>query len=91
MKWTVILTKDNESDYYTAECLELPGAISEGDGVDGAIEMIQEAIELWLEVAVKYNDPIPTERVKVFKLADLEELPDYVVTLEIPIPQAIAA
>ncbi len=35
---------------YTARCLELPAAISEGDTKEEALENIKEAIELVLEV-----------------------------------------
>jgi predicted RNase H-like HicB family nuclease len=35
---------------YTAQCLELPAAISEGDTKEDALENIREAIQLVLEV-----------------------------------------
>ena len=94
MKWTVILTREDEpnpEDTYAAQCLELPGAISCGDGILHTIEMIKEAIEGWLEMAVKYNDPIPIEGTHIFNLSDLEEKPDYVVLVDVPIPQSMVA
>ncbi|GIU72902.1 MAG: hypothetical protein KatS3mg003_2381 [Candidatus Nitrosocaldaceae archaeon] len=47
-KFTIILDKEDKG--YSAQCLELPSAISQGDTKEEAIENIKEAIELVLEV-----------------------------------------
>lgn len=39
-----------EEGGYTVQCLELPGAISEEETVEEALDNIKEAIELLLEV-----------------------------------------
>ena len=49
MKYTVILEKEEEGGY-SAQCLELPGAISQGENQEEALRNIKEAIELVLEV-----------------------------------------
>jgi predicted RNase H-like HicB family nuclease len=49
MKYTVILEPQEEGGY-TVQCLELPGAISQGETKEEALENIKEAIELVLEV-----------------------------------------
>ena len=49
MKFTVILTSDNEDGGYVAECPTIPGCISEGDTVEEALVNIKEAIEGCLE------------------------------------------
>ena len=48
-KFTVILREESEGRY-SAQCLELPGAISEGDTRKEALANIKEAIEGYLEV-----------------------------------------
>ncbi|CEA12604.1 MAG: type II toxin-antitoxin system HicB family antitoxin [Methanobacterium sp.] len=48
MKYTIILEKEEEGGY-SAQCLELPGAISQGESKEEAIENIKVAIELVLE------------------------------------------
>ena len=48
-KFTVILREELESGY-SAQCLELPGALSEGDSRKEALANIKEAIEGYLEV-----------------------------------------
>ncbi|ABE52352.1 type II toxin-antitoxin system HicB family antitoxin [Methanococcoides burtonii] len=49
MKYTIALEAAEEGGF-TARCLELPAAISEGDTREEALENIKEAIELVLEV-----------------------------------------
>lgn len=48
MKFTVILRKEDVGGY-SVRCVELPGAISEGDTKKEALKNIKEAIELYLE------------------------------------------
>ena len=49
MKCTIILEKEEEGGY-SAQCLELPGAISQGETKEEALRNIKEAIEAVLEV-----------------------------------------
>ncbi len=48
MKYTVILEKEEEGGY-SAQCLELPGAISQGETKEEAVRNIKEAIEAVLD------------------------------------------
>ena len=43
-KFTVVLREEEEGGY-SVQCLELPGAISEGDTKEEALKNIREAIE----------------------------------------------
>jgi predicted RNase H-like HicB family nuclease len=47
-KFTVILREETEGGY-SAQCIELPGAISQGETRKQAISNIREAIEGYLE------------------------------------------
>ena len=49
MKYTIIVEKEEEGGY-SAQCLELPGAISQGETKEEALRNIKEAIEAVLEV-----------------------------------------
>ena len=51
----------NEEGGYTATVPELPGCISEGETLQEALTMIQDAMAAWLQVAQKYGDPIPQQ------------------------------
>jgi Uncharacterized conserved protein len=49
MLFTIKLEESDEGDY-TAQCLEIPAAISEGETKEEALENIKEDIQLVLEV-----------------------------------------
>lgn len=49
MKYTIILETEDEGGY-SAQCLELPGAISQGETKEEALKNIEEAVEAVLEV-----------------------------------------
>lgn len=52
MKYTVTLTPAEEGGF-VAQCVEVPGAISEGDTKEEALENITDAIGRVLEVRLK--------------------------------------
>ena len=49
MEFNVVLEPDEEGGF-TAQCVELPAAVSQGDTKEEAMANIKEAIELVLEV-----------------------------------------
>jgi predicted RNase H-like HicB family nuclease len=49
MEYTVVLEPQKEGGFFV-QCVELPGAISQGDSKEEALANIKEAIELVLEV-----------------------------------------
>jgi len=49
MKYTVVLEPQEEGGF-TVQCVEIPGAISQGETREEALANIKEAIELILEV-----------------------------------------
>ena len=52
LKLTVVLREEEERGY-SAQCLELPGCISEGETREETLANIREAIEGYLEVFPK--------------------------------------
>jgi len=49
MEYTVLLEPQEEGGYFV-QCVELPGAISQGNSKEEALANVKEAIELVLEV-----------------------------------------
>ena len=49
MKYTVVLEPQDEGGF-TVQCVEIPGAISQGETREEALANIKEAVELVLEV-----------------------------------------
>jgi antitoxin HicB len=44
---------------YLAETPELPGCVTAGETPEEAMELLRDAMRLWLVVAVERGDPIP--------------------------------
>jgi len=64
LRYPVTLVREAEGGY-TALVADLPGCMSVGETVNEAMEMIEDARRLWLEVAYEHGDDIPlpsTER-----------------------------
>jgi antitoxin HicB len=61
LPYTIELKPDPEAGWFV-KVEELPGCMSQGDTVEEALEMIREAMELWLEVALDGGNPIPEPR-----------------------------
>jgi antitoxin HicB len=58
MKFRIIYEQD-EDGYFSAECINLPGCISQGKTLQEAKKNIKEAIEGYIESLNKHNEPIP--------------------------------
>ena len=61
MKFSVILTPDEEDGGYVVECPAIPGCISEGDTVEDALANIKEAIEGCLESLAARQELMPPD------------------------------
>lgn len=66
MKFTVILTSDEEDGGYVAECPAIPGCVSKGDTVEEALGNIKEAIEGCLASLAARQLPLPSQGVVMF-------------------------
>ena len=60
-KFTVILREEPEGGY-SGQCVELPGAISQGDNRKEALANIKEAIEGYLEAFPEELDQLKRKR-----------------------------
>ena len=58
-RYEIIIHWSNEDNIFVAEVPELPGCMAHGKDYDNALSHIKEAIELWIDTAKKYGDPIP--------------------------------
>lgn len=55
MNYSILLYKD-EDNVFVAECVELPGCVSQGDTKDNAILNIKDAIRGYLESLAKHPE-----------------------------------
>ncbi len=60
ISYRVLLRKEPEGGY-TATVPSLPGCITYGESIEEATNMVQEAIELYLESLKAHNEEIPND------------------------------
>lgn len=58
-RYEIIVFWSNEDEAFIAEVPELPGCKAHGDSQKEALENAQEAIDLWLDTAKQFGDPVP--------------------------------
>ena len=58
-KYEIIIYWSNGDGAFVAEAPELSGCAAHGDTQEAALEHIGQAIDLWLETAREFGDPIP--------------------------------
>lgn len=58
-KYEILLYWSDEDRCYVAEVPELAGCLSHGANQLEALQNINEAMDLWIETAKEFNDPIP--------------------------------
>ena len=61
-KYETIILWSNEDDAFVAEVPELPGCMAHGSTQDEALSNIREAMDLWIETAKEFGDPIPVPK-----------------------------
>jgi len=58
-KYEIIIYWSNEDEAFIAEVPELPGCIAHGGTSEMALKNAQDAIQLWIDTAKVFGDPIP--------------------------------
>ena len=58
-KYEVVIYWSKEDGVFVAEAPELPGCLTHGSTQGAALEQINQAMDLWLETAREFGDPIP--------------------------------
>lgn len=64
-----IIIHSGEDGYWIAECVSLPGCISQGKSKEEAINNIKEAIDVYIKVLEEDNLPIPPEKFETMLIA----------------------
>ncbi len=61
-KYEIIIYWSEEDQSFVAEVPELPGCMAHGETYDSALANIKEAMELWINTAKEFNDPVPVPK-----------------------------
>lgn len=62
LPYTIELWRTPDEGGWVVQAKELPGCVSQGETAEEALEMIQDAMRGWLEVALEMGDAIPEPR-----------------------------
>ncbi|OFZ57681.1 MAG: hypothetical protein A3D92_21780 [Bacteroidetes bacterium RIFCSPHIGHO2_02_FULL_44_7] len=58
-KYEIIIYWDEQDHVYIADVPELPGCSAHGNSYDTALNNTKEAIQLWIDTANEFGDPVP--------------------------------
>ena len=61
-KYEVIIYWSDEDQVFIAELPELPGCMAHGESQELALKNAQEAIQLWIDTANEFGEPVPKGR-----------------------------
>ena len=68
-KYEIILYWSDEDKIFVAEVPELPGCIAHGNSQETALASAQEAVQLWIDTATEFGDPVPEPKGRRLMLA----------------------
>ncbi len=68
-KYEIILYWSAEDSVFVAEVPELPGCMAHGDSQEAALANVQDAIQLWIDTALEFGDPVPEPKGRRLMLA----------------------
>jgi predicted RNase H-like HicB family nuclease len=58
-RYEIINYWSNEDQVFVAEVPELPGCMAHGNTEESALSNVKDAIQLWIDTAREFGDPIP--------------------------------
>lgn len=68
-KYEVIIYWSDEDQVFIAEVPELPGCMAHDTTQEDALKNVQEAIQLWIDTAKEFGDPVPEPKGRRLLLA----------------------
>lgn len=68
-KYETIIYWSNEDQVFVAEVPELPGCMAHGNTPESALANAHTAIQLWIDTAREFGDPIPEPKGERLMLA----------------------
>jgi predicted RNase H-like HicB family nuclease len=68
-KYEIIIYWSNEDEVFVSEVPELPGCMAHGETREAALMNAKEAIQLWVDTAREFGDPVPEAKGRQLMLA----------------------
>ncbi len=58
-RYETIIYWSEDDQAFVAEVPELPGCMAHGDSYETALSSVKEAMQLWIDTAREFGDPVP--------------------------------
>lgn len=68
-KYEIILYWSEEDQVFIAEVPELPGCMAHGETHESALTNVRDAIQVWIDTANEFGDPVPEPKGRRLMLA----------------------
>lgn len=69
LNYEIVLYWSDEDGDFVAEVPELPGCMAHGDSQESALASVKEAMQLWIDTALEFGDPVPVPKGRRLMLA----------------------
>ena len=69
-EYEIKICLSNDDRIFIAEVPELPGCMAHGNSPENALKNAYEAIQLWVDTANEFGDPVPEpkeERLRIYE------------------------
>lgn len=68
-KYKIIIFWSDEDQAFVADVPELAGCMAHGESYEAALMQAKEAIQLWIDTAREFGDPVPEPKGRRLKFA----------------------
>lgn len=68
-KYEIILYWSEADETFVAEVPQLPGCMAHGDTQEAALDSVNRAMDLWIDTAREFGDPVPEPKGERLMLA----------------------
>ena len=68
-KYEIILYWSEADGAFVAEVPQLPGCMAHGDTQEAALDSVNQAMDLWIDTAREFGDPVPEPKGERLMLA----------------------
>jgi antitoxin HicB len=67
-----MLRWEPEDEVYTAWVPSLPGCVTFGNTIEEALEMVRDAIEIYVETLISHGEEVPTDESVIERTVEIQ-------------------
>jgi antitoxin HicB len=72
LRYHVMLRWEPEDEVYTAWVPSLPGCVTFGNTIEEALEMVRDAIEIYVETLISHGEEVPTDESVIERTVEIQ-------------------